>query len=646
MGDEYFCILRRRGQHETQRRVIVEQHGDVYSGLVKYAENELRIGDVQESLSRLHRKVSGLGLWCSREELPKDSPFHVVATALAETAEFMRNEILDSLEKLEDMSRFGMTAWVNEEGNDSYFELQVSPEHLEDVELACAKLYINDLRMHVIFIQSSYYCTLEDLSSTEQQLEDKEFPDISSRGAGLQLVHYQNQRDFKKLTIWQSLKNCAFNMKEIMKERAERMHESKSEQKLALDEEGDDHEDFDDFINESANRDLSGIDEDALWGRSKEAFSGSFTQCYLMLKAQDDTTARRALFRYGNWCYGGEVDMDQDVTLHELPHVLRKFQKQQGRLAYWFEIQKIPDGLPFSQPMKHFAMACSFIEEELSKSENTLAKVSQFHKSRGIDPWVDQENGKQFFELETSGKQPHYSEVEFMASKTYYHGVVVITIYFGGSFYVTLSPSVGDQPLLDMSFPDVESRARALQLFTYTHPEFKKFMLWESQRSVWETANRAVLEQRRLATLQKQKQEQLNVKRIMNQMEQDLGHEEEVVDCAVESSETKTPSSESKSEVSNEDDIEEDEEQEVPTKINERDSVIRNEIGSEIKQRPNQQRSSLESKFQGPAARAPHHLKPLGKAEGSGKLPSLSSDFSSMEAPWDSTGKPKNFFKK
>ena len=90
-----------------------------------------------------------------------------------------------------------------------------------------------------------------------------------------------------------------------------------------------------------------------------------------------------------------------------------------------------------------------------------------------------------FFAPKTDG-HVHYRDIELIASKTYIREVVLIIIYSEGSFFVTLSAGVGDQPLLDMSFPDVSSRGRGYQIAQYNHSVYRKLSLWQSSRSVWE----------------------------------------------------------------------------------------------------------------------------------------------------------------
>mmetsp|Transcript_26098 Transcript_26098/g.82832 ORF Transcript_26098/g.82832 Transcript_26098/m.82832 type:complete len:652 (-) Transcript_26098:321-2276(-) len=638
---EYFCVFKRSSVNELERRVVIESHGEVFSGLVRFDDEDITVGDVEGALRRLSSKKKTMPLWCTKEELPKDAPFHSIAMTLDDTCVFVRDEIAEAQDILEDMSQYGMTAWIDSAEGKSYFELRTCKDHLADVELACLKTFLGTLKVHIIFLNRSYYITMCDVSSCETSLEDNTFPDISSKGAGFQIKLFDSGSEFTHLAIWQLLDKDELCMRDVMRERARGLAgEGKEEKSAAVARDEDDMS----FAGED---DMTHINSDYLWGNCKEAYAGSYTQTYLMLRSEDGTTARRALFRYGNWVYGGSIDMDQQVTLHDVPLVLRKFQRQQGRLAYWMEIAKLPDGLPFSAPMKHFAMSCAFLEREMLKAENTLTEITEYHKKKGIPAWVDEENGCQFFELETAGDQEHFKDVELMASKTYFKGVVVITIFFEGSFYVTLSPSVDDQPLLDMSFPDVESKGRALQLATYKHPEYKKLMLWQSTRSVWETANRAVLEQRRLAALKRQAEEALNAdtdragrqQQRQKEQQQDEAHHRSTARSAKPSVDEDAPV-ESKSS-----DCRETKSDIAPAKARPVGGLSPGADFAVERKGSALSRGTLEQKLNSPGARAPHHLKPLDGLGGSGsRLPALDPDLIDIDAPWDSLGRPKALF--
>ena len=56
-------------------------------------------------------------------------------------------------------------------------------------------------------------------------------------------------------------------------------------------------------------------------------------------------------------------------------------------------------------------------------------------------------------------------DIDFIASKMYLRGVVLVTVLHGSSVYASIADAESaDCPLLDTRFPDFEQRGRALQL--------------------------------------------------------------------------------------------------------------------------------------------------------------------------------------
>jgi len=583
--------------------VTVLRGEEVLEGEIHLGDESVCIPEVDDVLHKMKRSLKSMPIQCRYDELPNEAPIKNVWRIICISSEFIQGELINSEDVIEEMSQYGMTAWVDSAPENTYFEMKVSADHLPQVELLAANIYFGTIKLNLIFTQGAYYCTLSEALS-EQPLFDEVFPNISSRGSGFQVQVYNNDETWQKLTLWQLLDEHALNLNNVLRDKKS---EAKSEEKSSGGEQVEE---------------ATVLNDDELWEKAQDAYGGSYTQTYLMLKPQSkDSISRRALFRYGNWCYGGSLDMDMEVTLAEVPHVLRKFQRQQGRLGYMCEIKSLPDNLPFSSPMKHFAMASAFLETEIVKAEQALSDLTEYHRENGIRPWVDEENGCQYFELSTADGAEHYEDVELMASKTYCKGVVVITIYFQGSLFVTLSPSIDDQPLLDMSFPDVASKGRGIHVSSYIHREFKKLMLWQSQRSVWETANRAVMEQRRQEALKRNLLKQAEIEEEAD--EEDEVHEAPPEEEEVSIVEEFRGADETKSESKIPDKVLKDE----PTHI-----------------APALQRSSMEQKSSS-NVRAPHHLKPLGGEGSLRSLPKLNNKLS-MDAPWDSLGRPKNIFAK
>jgi hypothetical protein len=70
--------------------------------------------------------------------------------------------------------------------------------------------------------------------------------------------------------------------------------------------------------------------------------------------------------------------------------------------------------------------------------------------------------------------------VGLIASKIYSRGLIIISIYFESSIYFVVQSGEGEQPLLDIRFPDVSKHGQGLLLATYSDDEYswKKLSLW------------------------------------------------------------------------------------------------------------------------------------------------------------------------
>ena len=78
------------------------------------------------------------------------------------------------------------------------------------------------------------------------------------------------------------------------------------------------------------------------------------------------STAREVLFRFGNWCYGGEVALGVDALhLGDVPDLLPALQRQQGRLQYLYEAKAVPVASPFRGALKAFLSAVRFAQVRL-----------------------------------------------------------------------------------------------------------------------------------------------------------------------------------------------------------------------------------------------------------------------------------------
>lgn len=117
-----------------------------------------------------------------------------------------------------------------------------------------------------------------------------------------------------------------------------------------------------------------------------------------------------------------------------------------------------------------------FANEVISPTvENELRRMSSMFS------WIDDDSSSTYFELSLSHTPLYLQDVGIMASKTYINSLIVIAIYFEESFYFIVQNGEGDQPLLDVRFPDVSYHGQGVMLTTYPISNdcyWKKLTLW------------------------------------------------------------------------------------------------------------------------------------------------------------------------
>ena len=140
-------------------------------------------------------------------------------------------------------------------------------------------------------------------------------------------------------------------------------------------------------------------------------------------------------------------------------------QAQQGSFSYLCKENEIPSSCSFNGPLKAFEDARDLVLHELA-SDVMSDKISNLKKSH---EWI--EDGEVYFEL--VGNASHlFPDVSFICSKvyTYENGLIFNVIYFEGTVYVTIQDSDGEQPLLDINFPDIRLDGNGAVLSLYDNP--------------------------------------------------------------------------------------------------------------------------------------------------------------------------------
>eukprot|EP00924_Labyrinthula_sp_SR-Ha-C_P006363 snap_masked-scaffold_31-processed-gene-3.52-mRNA-1 protein AED:1.00 eAED:1.00 QI:0/0/0/0/1/1/2/0/597 len=577
-------------EHDSRlREVAIIAGGEVYMGDIEISAKEISLQGVNKlvkRLSKLHEN-DPLSLLCGEEEIPKgDCLFRCYQELLwlskSIFKELTSDELLQTISKMS-----SSTSWLESEAKDGiYFEISLAKDFMKEyVDMIAYSTYAGSQEMSLVYIRGKIYVKLSDASGKTNNLVNKRFPKLTKQGYGLQLISYDliecETHRLSKIVVWNSsdeLVNVGvFRKKQINKE----------------------------LISGSTNfrTENAEIDPNVVKKSEEQYLDGSYIQTYYLGKKMNSEGQRKVLFSFGNWCYEGIIELNDTINLHMIPHILRKFQQQQNKLAFTFETPDFPKHNFFFADKKVVYNLSAIMIHYVTSSEDALTKLDTLNrKVTKNNSWISHNTGKQYYEAQLT---EHSLDSELIANKIYIQGLVVILLFHGQSVYLTLNNAKGDQPLLDMSFPDVSTKSRGYLLFTFKNSVVSKFMVWEGERSIWETANKIVLNQ--AAEKIKQTIEQKN-DRDKNNSERPSKGKERIESKQVEESEI-------------------------------RQVVLKRQESSEVDIVPEskiEEKSSLESKVF-PNMKGPHRIRPLGKRveKEVSKLPLLQT-----KAPWDSQGKP------
>ena len=185
-------------------------------------------------------------------------------------------------------------------------------------------------------------------------------------------------------------------------------------------------------------------------------------------------------------------------------------QAQQGSLRYVSEFSRLSRNSPYRRPLIHLVRVAGFIEEQVAteaceaalmqleslSSGGSPQKAPNPNKSNNTNATEKMEAGEapdEYFELELTDACKVYKNVELLASKTYVRGIILILVYFDGQFYCTMGEGQGDQPLLDVAFPDMSRRGGGCMIGTFSHPYFRKFSVWQGTTPQQQASNLSLI---------------------------------------------------------------------------------------------------------------------------------------------------------
>lgn len=283
------------------------------------------------------------------------------------------------------------------------------------------------------------YLTLKDGEVETQPLLDISFPSISGSGRGSTLGVYDGR--WMKLSIWE----------------APQKRDNSSDAKVDL---------------KPREIDLS---------------SDCYVQSYCILKSEGDTDTKQALFRFGSWCYEGEVQLLNNLSLVDIPYVIPALRIQQSQMKFLSDISCLPSTSPFTTAMENADRKQPLLEALAIESESQLTKLEESYGQH----WLGEDDSSKrfFFEFtcyEGDGSRKALGSVDLFASKAYRaNGVVALTIFFRGNWYLFLEEVLDDCALLDSSFPDISTKGSGYTIQRYPSgiegwKELRKVSIYEA----------------------------------------------------------------------------------------------------------------------------------------------------------------------
>ena len=285
---------------------------------------------------------------------------------------------------------------------------------------------------------------LEDCEG-DQPLLDVSFPDISVDGEGATLVIYDDSGNspngpWMKLSMWQSMDSPDYP--------------SKANQPKVMQPE------------------------------RKDFSSNCYVQTYCIMKSDDGEGEREVMFRFGSWLYSGRIEFLPKISLEDIPYVISALRLQQCKLDYVSDVSCLPTSSPFCPPLEYAASTSIYMENEAVGSEAFLRNlITKFSNERLIKKerhWLE-DAGKSFFEF-TCVHDVAIESVELIATKKCNAGVISISLYYGGNFYLVVDEG-NDNALLDSKFPDISVKGNGYQIQCYPvglskWPQLRKMTIW------------------------------------------------------------------------------------------------------------------------------------------------------------------------
>lgn len=197
---------------------------------------------------------------------------------------------------------------------------------------------------------------------------------------------------------------------------------------------------------------------------SSKILNEGYNQTYIILSENlsPHSDGHEVLFRCGNWCYRGLVQFNGlEINTEQLPILIPTLQRQQGSLRYYCTSKSVPKESPFLSPINFLEDSVEFLISQITSEtiEEELLNQSKLY------PWITANESKNYFELVLNDIPTCLKDIKLICNKTYTRNLIIISIYFNGSIYCMLQEGEGDQPLLDVQFPNLSSHGQGVTLW-------------------------------------------------------------------------------------------------------------------------------------------------------------------------------------
>jgi len=440
-------------QTEAPREAFFRCGNWCYSGTFnldfKYAFGDMSLKDIPAIIPALQRQQDSLSFLCNADKIPESSFFHKPLKEVEKARDFViseltSNRIQNQLHRLKHEHE-----WIDDGENHVYFELVGNASSIfDEILFICSRVYSNDLVFVTVYFEGVIYVVIEDGEGV-QPLLNVSFPDVSHDGEGVTLAMYDDDSispngPWIKLSIWQALQNCYGPGRTDAKE--------------------------------------------PMWhGLSSDCY----VQSYCILNSTDGGDWREVMFRFGAWCYSGNVELVPKIFLEDLPYVIPALRVQQKKLKFVSDINSLPSTNKFFAPLEYASKSLLYMETEAAGAEGYLRNlVSKEHGNRKHWLESDQNITNSFFEfncIHDRDLKEKLQDVELITTKSYNpNGVVSIAVYHDGCWYLTVNEG-NDHPLLDSKFPDISTKGQGYHIQSYPRGlqhwrQLRKVSVWRASR--------------------------------------------------------------------------------------------------------------------------------------------------------------------